>query len=155
MRDAVLDDSLEESRSFAGSFVSLEVVHSHRRGHPRSPRGTVTLHTHSREAVISSPGSLGPTCPLSAPPPSPPCQLFSPCLAAGIASHRIASHRVFSCGSRLTEGCISHNVARGLPQHVSPVGHNNVPVNSASACTPPRDVALLSYSTFFALKRTL
>jgi len=41
----------------------------------------------------------------------PLSQLFSRCLAAGIASHR-----VFSCGSRLTEGCISHNVARGLPQ---------------------------------------
>jgi len=96
--------------------------------------------THIPEAVIPSAGSLGPSLPSLA-----LCQLFSRCLAAGIASHRIASHRVFSCGSRPRRASRKDALVTMLREgyrNVAPVRRNNVPVNSASACTPPRDVVL-------------
>jgi len=51
--------------------VSIEVVHLHRRGHPWSPRGTVTLYTHSRSG---HPAGRFP-CPVC--PVSPPGPIFS------------------------------------------------------------------------------
>jgi len=96
------------------SFVSVEVAHLHRRGQPRSPRGTVTLYTHSRSG---HPIGRFPR-PLVALSRSLPAIFSLLSRRHRIASHRIAS-RIFlriAPPSRLTEGCISHNVARGLPQ---------------------------------------
>lgn len=71
-----------------GCRVSIEVVHLHRRGHPRSPRGTVTLYTHSRSG---HPAGRFPRLVCPASPPGPTTYF--------LASRWHPSHRVFSCTS--------------------------------------------------------
>ena len=68
--------------------VSVEVVHLHRRGHPRSPRGTVTLYTHSRSG---HPAGRFPRL----------VRLISPTglTTYFLASCRHPSHCIFSCTS--------------------------------------------------------
>lgn len=76
--------------------VSVEVVHLHRRGHPRSPRGTVTLvYTHSRSG---HPAGRFPRLVRPVSPAARPYHLFSRQPLASIASHRI--FLCTSCASR-------------------------------------------------------
>lgn len=94
----------ERAMPVLGCSVSIEVVHLHRRGHPRSPRGTVMLHTHSRSGHLTV-SSLPPLLSRAVPSPTtlgPTASIFSLAASTRVGIAYFRAHRAHcSCASRL------------------------------------------------------